>query len=268
MLDPATASALALALEQAKAMDAPLAERLDHFADELRRLHPRFAETVDRLVERLHRAGAGSGAPAVGEPMPPFLLPDDQGHLTPLDEILADGPAAIVFHRGHWCPYCQLNMLSLVDVERRIGRRARIVAISPESQTYTNKQKQDAGAKFPILSDAGHGLAAALGLVIWVGAEMEAVMTEIGRHLPTYHGTEGWLLPIPATFVVSRDGIIRARFVDADYRRRMDADALIEALTAAAASATTNPPPAAGAAASPPEHGGAGPRRRRRKPSA
>lgn len=267
MLDPAIAASLSSALERAKSMDAPLALRLDHFADELRRLHPRFAQSVDRLVERLQRAGAGAGAPAVGEPMPPFLLPDDGGHLTSLDEILAEGPAAIAFHRGHWCPYCRLNMLSLAAVERRIAGVGRIVAISPETQVYTRQHKEDAGARFPILSDAGHGLAAALGLVIWVGAEMEAVMAEIGRNLPTYQGTDGWLLPIPATFVVSRDGIIRARFVDADYRRRMDADVLMEALTAAAAGVTTSPPPAADAAASLPGHDEAGPRRRRRKPS-
>lgn len=268
MLDPATASALASALEQAKSMDAPLARRLDHFADELRRLHPRFAQAVDRLVERLQRVGAGSGAPTVGDPMPPFLLPDEEGRLTSLDEIVADGPAAIAFHRGHWCPYCQLNMLSLAAVARRIDGVARIVAISPEVQSYTRRHKDGAGARFPILSDAGQGLAAALGLVIWIGEEMQAVMTEIGRDLPAYQGTGGWLLPIPATFVVSRDGIIRARFVDADFRRRMDADALIEALTAAAAVETTNPPTGAGAAASPPVHGGGAPRRRRRRPSA
>ena len=268
MLDPATASALANALEQAKAMDAPLAQRLDHFASELRRLHPRFAQTVDRMVERLQRAGAGSGAPAVGEPMPPFLLPDDKDHLTSLDEILAQGPAAIAFHRGHWCPYCRLNLLSLAAVERRIAGVARIVAISPEIHTYTRRHKEDAGARFPVLSDAGLGYAAALGLVIWVGAEMEAVMREIGRDLPKYQRIDGWLLPIPATFVVSRDGIIRSRFLDADYRRRMDADDLVEALTAAAAVETANPPTATGAAASPPGHAAAGPRRRRRKPSA
>lgn len=266
MLDPATASALASALEQARSMDAPLAKRLDHFADALRRLHPRFAQAVDRLVERLQRVGAGSGAPAVGDPMPPFLLPDEDGHLTSLDDILADGPAAIAFHRGHWCPYCQLNMQSLAAVERRIAGEGRIVAISPEVQSYARRHKDDAGARFPILSDAGHGLAAALGLVIWVGEEMQAVMTEIGRDLPSYQGTGGWLLPIPATFVVSRDGIIRARFVDADFRRRMDADALIAALAAAAVE-TTSRPTGAGAEVSPPGQGGGAPRRRRRRPS-
>jgi hypothetical protein len=29
------------------------------------------------------------------------------------------------------------------------------------------------------------------------------------------------MLPIPATFVVGRDGLIRARFIDPDYRKRM-----------------------------------------------
>jgi len=72
--------------------------------------------------------------------------------------------------------------------------------------------------------------ALSLNLAIWVGSEMEEFMIRIGRTLPRYQGNDSWMLPIPATFVVGRDGRIVARFVDPDYRKRMAIDELIAAL--------------------------------------
>ena len=81
-------------------MDVPLADRLQAFASEVRRMGPHFATAVDSLVDRLMQSGAGATAPKVGEPMPPFLLPDEQGNLLTLDDLISEGPVAIAFHRG------------------------------------------------------------------------------------------------------------------------------------------------------------------------
>ena len=58
-------------------------------------------------------------------------------------------------------------------------------------------------------------------------------MARRSRDLPRYQGNDAWMLPIPATFVVGTDGLIKARFVDPDYRKRMDIDDMIAALRAA-----------------------------------
>jgi hypothetical protein len=60
-----------------------------------------------------------------------------------------------------------------------------------------------------------------LNLTIWVGAEIHKMMEGRSADLPTFEGNSCWMLPIPATFVVGRDGLIRARFIDPDYRNRM-----------------------------------------------
>ena len=84
---------------------------------------------------------------------------------------------------------------------------------------------------FPILCDMDNGYAMSLNLAIWVGDEMQEYMSKIGRALPQYQGNDSWMLPIPATFVVGKDGRIKARFVDPDYRKRMAVEDLIGALT-------------------------------------
>lgn len=226
-----SAKAVQQAFEQARNLDGSMGERLDAFAEAARRQNPAAAAAVDRLVERLKQNGAGDAAPAPGDAMPDFALPDDEGRIVSLKELLRGGPAVVTFHRGHWCPYCRISMNTLAKAHGEIVRRgARMVAIVPDRQPFAAEMKADSNVRFPVLTDMDNGYAMSLNLAIWVGAELEQFMRSIGRDLPRYQGNESWTLPIPATFVVGTDGRIKARFVDPDYRHRMAIDELLAAL--------------------------------------
>ena len=216
-------------------MEGSLNERLSVVANKVRELNPVFADAIEQLIARLKQGGACAAAPQAGEPMPPFLLPDDDGMLVSLEDLLAEGPAAVVFNRGHWCPYCRLNTVALSEIHqeaRALG--AKIVAITPETQAYTRRLRAWADAPFPILTDMDNGYALSLGLAVWVGSEVERYNKVGGVNLPIYQGNDSWTIPIPATFIVGRDGLIKARYVDPDYRRRMATEELLAALKAAA----------------------------------
>lgn len=222
-------------MRQARELDAPLEERLAIIRRAYRSERAPFMAAVDRLVARLEAAAAGEAAPKPGEAMPPFLLPDETGHLVALPDLLRHGPVAIVFLRGHWCPYCRLSAAALHGVEAAVAAAGgRLVAITPERRGYTARIKQESGADFPILTDMDNGYALSLNLAIWIGEEMQGWMRENGRDLPDYQGNTDWMLPIPATFVVDPGGIVLARHIDPDYRRRMDADELVAAIRQAA----------------------------------
>ena len=219
------------AFDQARDLDGSMSERLDAFANATRRLSPSTSAIVDRLVNRLREHNAGEDAPKPGDEMPPFLLPDEGGRLIGLKDLLAKGPAVVTFHRGHWCPYCRISINTLAKAQSRIDALgAQMVAIVPDRQQFAAEMRQESNVKFPILSDMDNGYAMSLNLAIWVGSEMEEFMIRIGRTLPRYQGNDSCMLPIPATFVVGRDGRIVARFVDPDYRKRMAIDELIAAL--------------------------------------
>jgi len=223
------------AFEQCRAMDASLNERLGAFADIVRKTDKTFAEAVDRLVARLQEKGAGAGAPAPGDIMPSFLLPDDQGHLVSLEELLQKGPVALAFHRGHWCPYCRINTNALVEVQERArADGGQIAAILPERRQFAAALRSDAKVPFPILLDMDNGYAMSLNLAVWVGEEMKEMIAAAGWDIPAYQGNAAWMLPIPATFVVGTDGRVAARFVDPDYRRRMATEDMLDALKSAA----------------------------------
>jgi peroxiredoxin len=215
-------------------LELPLADRLQAFADELRRLRPDFAAAVDTLVSRLSENDAGATAPRVGEPMPAFLLPDEQGRLLRLDDLLGEGPVAIAFNRGHWCPYCRINVDALARAEEEVSAEHRhIAAIVPDRQRFAACLKADAKAPFPVLTDVDNGYAMSLGLAIYVGDELRRMMVNSGWDPSVSQGTDNWLLPIPATFVIGTDGIVHARFVDPDYRMRMAIEDMLAALRSA-----------------------------------
>jgi peroxiredoxin len=108
---------------------------------------------------------------------------------------------------------------------------AQVVAIMPETQEYAAKFKTEAGAPFPVLTDLDNGYALSLNLAIWLGVDIERLLSYLD--VAGFYGNDGWVLPIPATFVVGRDGMIKARFVDPDFRRRMAIEDLLIALKAA-----------------------------------
>ena len=221
------------AFQRALDLDASLSEQLREFAEATRKGAPDFAAAVDRLVERLRRHGAGATAPQVGEPMPPFVLPDDAGHMVTLDRLLQQGPVAVTFHRGHWCPYCRININALAQAHRTVAAEGcQIVAIMPDRQKFSAELKTTSGVPFPILTDIDNGYALSLNLTIWVGAEMQKMM-EGRQNLPEFQGNSSWMLPVPATFVVGRDGVINSRFIDPDYRKRVAIADMLAALRSA-----------------------------------
>jgi len=233
-----TSKPLAEALEEAfqhcRDMDASLSERLDSLAQAVRKLSPPFADAVDRLVTRLQQSGVGETAPQIGQPLPPFHLPDEAGHIVSLDEMLSKGPVAVTFHRGHWCPYCRLNTNVLARAQKEVEQEgSQIVAIMPDRQKFAEEFKNESNARFPILTDMDNGYALSLNLVFWVGAEMERMISAAGWDIPNYQGNTSWMLPIPATFVVGQDERVKARFVDPDYRKRMTIENMVAALRSA-----------------------------------
>jgi len=225
---------LAQAFAHYRSVEAPLHERLAGYAAASSEIFPAYGRAVDQLVERLKASDGGAHAPGIGDAMPDFLLPDHDGRLVSLDALLEKGPTAVMFHRGHWCPYCRINVGALVRARQQISQHGgQLVIITPETQQYAQMFKLQTSAPFPVLTDVDNGYALSLNLAIWLGPELRDLLEQLGRPLSNYHGNDAWMLPIPATFVVGQDGLIKARFVDPDFRRRMDIDQLVAALSKA-----------------------------------
>jgi len=126
------------AFADAAALDGSIDERLAAYAENAKRLRPDIHDAYMRLVTRLEALRVAEIGPKVGEPMPDFILPDQQGHLVTLESLCRNGPVVVSFNRGHWCPYCQLELRALAaanDDVRRLG--GQIVSIVPERAQFS-----------------------------------------------------------------------------------------------------------------------------------
>lgn len=229
--------------DSAIALDAPLAEKLAVVTQGLLSASPRFARAIEQLITRLERAGAGLQTPRAGQLMPAFRLPDHAHRLVSLAELLDQGPVAIVVVRGHWCHYCRVQVADLASA----AGAARLVFISAETHGPAAALRQKIGDDAVFLCDVGAGYLLSLGLAVWIDPSVARQIEAAGIDVPSYQNGAGWIVPIPAVFVVDRDGVIRLAHVDPDYRRRLDLRAALATLMPPPGPPPpTSPPPAAG----------------------
>lgn len=206
-----------------------LAQKLRSIAARVAQDHPTYAKLADAFIERLRKSGAGRKAPEVGELLPPFLLPDTNGRLHSLAELSGGRGLVIAFVRGHWCSFCVAHVEALWEAAERIeAQGARIVVISPERARYAAALSS---AHVTVLCDMDSGYAGGLDLAVAMDPEMADELKGLGDDVCAFNGGAGWIVPIPATFVLDGAGRIQAKFIDADYRQRMSIEGLLAALS-------------------------------------
>jgi peroxiredoxin len=207
-----------------------LSSRLSTYRRESGLRRPDFARAYDELVERLNVIDRGEVGPQLGEAMPQFNLPDENGRLVALASLLRSGPVVISINRGHWCPYCKLDLRSLAEINGEIERLgARSIAIMPDSAEFTESYATRNSLPFPVLSDIDLGYSLSLDLIFWVGDQIGELYRQAGVELEKYHGNHAYFLPMASKFIVGRDGLVKARQVNIEFRERMEpADIIAE----------------------------------------
>jgi peroxiredoxin len=192
---------------------------------------PSEGAAFDADTEQLVQAGIGSTAPKIGEAAPDFRLPDQLGREVNSQGLRAEGPLVISFYRGNWCPYCNLEMRALQQNLPQIEEAgARLVAISPQLPDESMSMAEKHELAFPVLSDVGNRIARQYGLLFTVSEKLRPMYARFGIDLPKSNGDDSFELPVPGTFVLDRDGIVRDAFVDPDYKKRMEPERILEAL--------------------------------------
>lgn len=185
------------------------------------------AQAVDELKTR-HLA---DNILPVGAKAPEFELPDQNGTLVRSADLLAKGKLVLSFIRGRWCPFCvgQMEAMNLI-VPQIEHAGASFVAVSPQTVKQSFFMHDQHKLRFPLLSDAGNKLAREFRLTYRVPAMQEAVYRRAFVNLPFTNGDDSWELPIPATYIIDRDGTIRFASAREDYTDRPEPLAILEML--------------------------------------
>jgi peroxiredoxin len=167
----------------------------------------------------------------VGAKSPALELPDHDGKMVSSSDLLAKARLVLCFIRGRWCPFCvgQMEAMNLVLPQIQQAGAA-LVAISPQTVKQSFFMHDQHKLRFPLLSDAGNKVARQFGLTYRVPEAQESVYRRAFVNLPFTNGDESWELPIPATYIVDRDGTIRYASANEDYAERPEPIAILEML--------------------------------------
>jgi peroxiredoxin len=211
----------------------PSTTSLTAATEELRAgLKSQLGTVLDSLDAGATELGARTWpAKAVGDAAPDFDLPDARGGSVTLARLRRDGPVVLVFYRGAWCPYCNLQLRAFqAALEDLHATGATLVAISPQTPDKSLTLAEQAELAFPVLSDVGNAVARNYGLVFALGADDRELHSGVGIDLTAFNGDDSWELPAPAVFVVATDGTIRFASVAGDYRWRVGPAEVLAAL--------------------------------------
>ncbi|MGA2346089.1 MAG: peroxiredoxin-like family protein [Candidatus Sulfotelmatobacter sp.] len=156
-----------------------------------------------------------------GAKAPPFELPDHDGKIVSSIGLLTKSRLVICFIRGRWCPFCVGQMEGMNLILPQIEQAgATFVAISPQTVKQSFFMHDQHKLRFPLLSDAGNKVARQFRLTYRVPAPQEAVYRRAFVNLPFTNGDDSWELPIPATYILDRDGAVLYASANEDYTER------------------------------------------------
>lgn len=199
-----------------------LQDQLDEITANTRNLvQPERLAVGERAVEELFATGIEERILPVGAQAPEFALKDSSGKLVRSADLLSLGPLVIKFFRGRWCSYCVTELETWRDLYGRVREQgALMVAISPQTERQSDFMVGQHGLPFPVFSDPGNVIAEKFRLVYTIPDYHRDYYLSILINLPFINGDKSWRLPLPATYVIGRDGKIVHAEAHADFRVR------------------------------------------------
>ncbi|MEG4344292.1 peroxiredoxin-like family protein [Microcoleus sp. A003_D6] len=192
------------------------------------KIPPAKAAIMQGATQALAKEFLSRRALRIDDEAPDFVLPNTDSQQISLYQKLNQGAVLLCFYFGSWSPYCNLELRAYQGLLPKIqALGASVLAISPQRLDASRKTAIKNALSFDILSDAGCQIARDYGVVFEIPAPLKLLYTELGHALPDYNGTEDWLLPVPATFIIDRRRHIALAHIDVDYSKRYEpADAI------------------------------------------
>lgn len=185
---------------------------------------------LQQSIEEHRRTGEARGL-TIGDLAPEFALKDAFGREVRLHQQLAKGPVVLTFYRGGWCPFCNRQLQAYQEIVPRMTELgAQLIAVSPQSPDNTLSQTEKEQLTFHVVSDTDGRVAALYRVLYEVSDALKSLYTSMGRNLGEYNGTDRWILPITATFVIDCNARVRFAHTDPNFMRRLEPQVIVRAL--------------------------------------
>ena len=167
----------------------------------------------------------------VNDKAPNFSAKDQNGKTVELNKLIKSGSVVIVFYRGEWCPYCNKQLMELEDSMALItSKEASIIAVSPEKQENITKTIQKTKATYSIISDDSMKIMSAYKVAFELDEQTNEKYKKWGINLSDKNGNNGNNLPVPAVYIINKEGKITYRYFDVNYKNRVSVSEILSHL--------------------------------------
>ncbi|MDH5598456.1 MAG: AhpC/TSA family protein [Cyclobacteriaceae bacterium] len=171
---------------------------------------------------------------AVGDKVSGFAGRDIFRETVDLYSILKTKPVVIVFYRGKWCPNCNRHISNFSDsVKFIMAKGVHVIAITPETIDNAKEFAKNTEANFSIFSDPGGNIMRAYKVAFSVTEEYQSKIQESHNvSIAANNGADNAKLPVPATYIISKEGIVEYVHFDMDYKNRASVKEILKQLDA------------------------------------
>ncbi len=178
--------------------------------------------TSIKVMAQNTRSAEDAHGLSVGVKAPDFQAIDADSVTFILAEAIKKGPVVLIFYRGQWCPICNRHLAAVQDSLKLItDRGASVVAVSPQKPAYLEKMADKTGATFRLLYDEGFAISDAYDVTFTPESwQLIRYNTGLNADLKESQSDDSQRLPIPATYLINRDGMIVWRHFDPNYKNR------------------------------------------------
>lgn len=148
-----------------------------------------------------------------------------------LSKALVNGEVVLIFIRGQWCPFCNKHLKKIQDnLPLFYKKGASVVVVSPETSEFIKKTILKTAAEFTILHDKDYKIAQAYDVLFKPSVLHRTMYNAIGAKLKESHSDDSEQLPVPATYIISKDQKIKWRHFNPDYKKRSQVEDIVKNL--------------------------------------
>src|SRR6266542_2021959 len=155
---------------------------------------------------------------------PDFKAKDQNGNEIVLRDIRKKGPVVLLFYRGYWCPYCSKELQKLEDSLSLIkAKGAQLIAVTPEKQEGIAKTIEKTKASYSIIADEDSKIMKAYSVAYQVDDKTVSRYKMANIDLASNNEQKPGsviFLPVPAVYIINKDGEISYRFFNPDYKNQ------------------------------------------------
>lgn len=186
------------------------------------------SQTKERTIENAPVNAEDINPVLTGTKIPDVTVTDINGNTIDLIDRVSGKPSILIFYRGGWCPYCNLQLSKLQKIDSSLKSLGyEILAISPDRPEELRKSIEKNNLGYTLFSDSSMNASLQFGIAFKVADETIEKYKSYDIDLESSSGLKHHLLPVPSVFILGTDGVIKFEYTNPNYKIRLEPEALL-----------------------------------------